>query len=394
MIKECIVCNKKFDSDRNAQKCCSVECRKIRKKYTDKEKVKNKNLTCNNCGKEFIGNKNNKFCSKECRSKYKKENLRMYKHTCLVCKKEYESKNKYSKYCSYKCNYKHKIINPKHTLICEKCKKEFKSNNKKQKFCSESCIKQYMQDKRIKFICKNCGEEFFKKPQSNCKNLFCTPKCSFEYRRKSNIKYCLTCNSELKDRNRKYCSEECKIKHKTKEYICHHCNNKFNSTREKKYCSKECQLEAGRINMRKRLKNKFISEIKECKYCGKHFATEYKKSKTYCSDECKRKMNNLLSKLHDGKRAERIQRNGEIHNDITLKKLYKKHNGLCSICGEKCDYEDYSISKEGYFIANSNYPSIDHIIPIAKGGTHTWNNVQLAHRICNSIKNDNCKEVI
>ena len=28
------------------------------------------------------------------------------------------------------------------------------------------------------------------------------------------------------------------------------------------------------------------------------------------------------------------------------------------------------------------------MIPIAKGGTHTWDNIQLAHRHCNSIKSD------
>lgn len=32
--------------------------------------------------------------------------------------------------------------------------------------------------------------------------------------------------------------------------------------------------------------------------------------------------------------------------------------------------------------------TIDHIIPLSKGGTHTYNNVQLAHYICNSKKSD------
>jgi len=30
--------------------------------------------------------------------------------------------------------------------------------------------------------------------------------------------------------------------------------------------------------------------------------------------------------------------------------------------------------------------SIDHIIPLSRGGTHEPDNVQLAHFICNSIK--------
>ena len=34
------------------------------------------------------------------------------------------------------------------------------------------------------------------------------------------------------------------------------------------------------------------------------------------------------------------------------------------------------------------YPTLDHIIPLAKGGTHTWNNVQCACAMCNSEKRD------
>lgn len=30
-----------------------------------------------------------------------------------------------------------------------------------------------------------------------------------------------------------------------------------------------------------------------------------------------------------------------------------------------------------------------HVLPVVKGGTHTWDNVQLAHRGCNSSKDDN-----
>lgn len=54
----------------------------------------------------------------------------------------------------------------------------------------------------------------------------------------------------------------------------------------------------------------------------------------------------------------------------------------CAICGGMCDWNDR--------IWNGNcgptYPSKDHIIPLAKGGTHTWDNMQVAHIICNSEK--------
>ena len=30
--------------------------------------------------------------------------------------------------------------------------------------------------------------------------------------------------------------------------------------------------------------------------------------------------------------------------------------------------------------------TVDHIVPLCQGGTHTWDNVQPAHRACNEVK--------
>lgn len=32
--------------------------------------------------------------------------------------------------------------------------------------------------------------------------------------------------------------------------------------------------------------------------------------------------------------------------------------------------------------------TIDHIVPLAQGGTHTWGNCQPAHKFCNEFKAD------
>lgn len=78
---------------------------------------------------------------------------------------------------------------------------------------------------------------------------------------------------------------------------------------------------------------------------------------------------------------------GNFDNDITLEKLYNRSTGVCALCGRPCDYEDY-VFNGSVFIAGNRYPSIDHIKPLSKGGSHTWDNVQLAHKQCNSIKSD------
>lgn len=65
---------------------------------------------------------------------------------------------------------------------------------------------------------------------------------------------------------------------------------------------------------------------------------------------------------------------------ITLPKLIQRDGLTCAICGLPC-------FEGGDYLADL-YPSIDHIIPISKGGGHTWNNVQVAHRICNINKSN------
>ena len=77
----------------------------------------------------------------------------------------------------------------------------------------------------------------------------------------------------------------------------------------------------------------------------------------------------------------------DFDKDITLETLYNRSDGICALCGEKCDYEDY-VFRDKVFIAGNRYPSIDHIKSLSKGGSHTWDNVQLAHKLCNSIKSD------
>jgi len=103
----------------------------------------------------------------------------------------------------------------------------------------------------------------------------------------------------------------------------------------------------------------------------------------YCSDACAIKAND---KAKENKRRAKIQ-NAMVDKDITVKGLFIRDMGLCKICGKPCDEQDFVI-KDGVKICGNDYPSIDHIIPLARGGLHSWDNVQLAHRICNSKKRD------
>lgn len=53
--------------------------------------------------------------------------------------------------------------------------------------------------------------------------------------------------------------------------------------------------------------------------------------------------------------------------------IYNRNKGRCAICGKFVPYEEFTI---------------DHIIPLAKGGTNGLDNLQCAHEWCNYIKRD------
>lgn len=118
-----------------------------------------------------------------------------------------------------------------------------------------------------------------------------------------------------------------------------------------------------------------------CECCGSLFMPISKQNK-YCSIECQHKVLNALGK---DKRIRKIA-NALVDRNIDLKQLFKRDGGLCSICGKECRWDDSEVMDDGTFIAFKDYPSIDHIVPLSKGGKHEWSNVQLACRSCNSKK--------
>lgn len=72
-------------------------------------------------------------------------------------------------------------------------------------------------------------------------------------------------------------------------------------------------------------------------------------------------------------------------DNITLDALIERDGGICYLCGG--EVEERRKFKRGQPRGDMRfYPSVDHVVPISRGGEHTWENVKLAHRSCNSRK--------
>lgn len=231
---------------------------------------------------------------------------------------------------------------------CKYCNKPYTTTNKLSEHCSSNCYdKDYHRTKRSRAErqCKWCG------------NLF-SPK----------------------GEQRVYCSDGCR-------------KDSLEDARMKREQQLEVQLKDKAINKLIKALNERVGKARECKCCNrKYLHIKYLNGTSYCSDECREQgLKELQKKYPKPKRTSKDKRwtlNGKADYSININKLYERDEGCCHICGGHTDFNDYSETAEGYFIAGNTYPSIDHVIPIAKGGLHQWDNVKLAHRICNSIKND------
>lgn len=113
---------------------------------------------------------------------------------------------------------------------------------------------------------------------------------------------------------------------------------------------------------------------KECGNCGEIFYSVSPYAK-YCSKKCK---------CSGGKTRERCRKYGGYYDpEVTRIKVIRRDKYICQICGKECDPNDLRWGTLG-----PDFPTVDHIVALANGGTHTWDNVQCACALCNSYKRD------
>ena len=280
--------------------------------------------------------------------------------------------------------------------ICKACGKEFEYEaigGRLKRYCSNECKKAgasklasqrwrkkhpvpYVKPQKIKYVCKECGIEYERYASDDVRGMFCSRECHMIWEHKhhkpwSKYRYKAVSSIPLKW---------------VYQCICPECGKHFETDIEsKKYCSQEC----ARLGQLKKVHNlkagKFVPQKRKCKWCNKEFSTTFENQRqVFCSTECCKK---YWLKQGVKNREERLRGAALVDFDISLSKLCERDKGICYICGKPVNWDDH-YSKNGYFIAGDMYPSIEHIIPISKGGEHSWSNVKLAHRRCNYLKSN------
>lgn len=302
---------------------------------------------------------------------------------CLFCGADISSRHKSAKYCSDYCREEdwkkiqrtryQKMHNIKTDGPCIVCGKTIIGKTAGAKYCSNGCRRQNdnkdnsePHGELIK-ICPVCNTEF-KTYRSRTK--CCSEKCSYIYHNSSEES-----RTRDKERYRKNHPEARSQEEISKEAEAKRIIRKSEILERQKILEEQKRIkELQRLEKQNRVFNIV------CPCCEKTFESKYSYSK-YCSDECKRKQTNI------NHRTKKRYKGITVNSNISLFKLAQRDNNQCQICGLLVDWDDKEHAKKT-IICGDMYPSIDHIIPISKGGLHSWNNIQLAHRKCNYLKKD------
>lgn len=156
-------------------------------------------------------------------------------------------------------------------------------------------------------------------------------------------------------------------------HTCLQCSATWTSThRKSKFCSSRCLNQHTDINNPVR--------------CSESDCDRGVRAKGMCAMHWRRKARADGREANpawtEGRKAgyhkRRAQKRGTQVEDIRPIDIYERDIWLCGLCVTPVDPDAQ--------YPDPMSPSLDHILPLSKGGTHTYENVQLAHLTCNVSK--------
>jgi hypothetical protein len=209
---------------------------------------------------------------------------------------------------------------------------------------------------------------------------------------KTEIYQCQSCGADVqrpraRGQRPKWCIE-CRrgVRHLTP---CRGCGAEFRGWRKAKYCSELCEefVKHGARFTRLPLDHPVmvaqaeprLSKPKACAVfftvccvCSTLFTTRFTVST--CSDLCKQAK--IRNDKMEHKHRRRARQRGAFVAPVFRSEIYERDGWRCQICGR--------MVKRGVAVPDPLAPTLDHVVPLARGGTHEPANVRLAHFLCNS----------
>lgn len=139
----------------------------------------------------------------------------------------------------------------------------------------------------------------------------------------------------------------------------------------------ECKRANARRLSRLASERKHSKQPRPCGECANLFTPQYgDKRRTYCSSECQHKATHRAVRLKGKarKRAATVE-------PVNPTRVFDRDGWRCHLCNGMTDR-----TKRGTL--HPNAPELDHIVPLSKGGAHSYANTACAHKKCNHAKSD------
>lgn len=210
--------------------------------------------------------------------------------------------------------------------------------------------------------CQGCGAGFEHVQQGKGrKPRYCSPACRDERDRRQKAAYSRRRSAGI--RINKEPSRLPVMVHVT----CQHCGKEADVERARqgnRFCSAKCRVD---FHWAQR-KAQPVGQ-RQCRACGSAFEAKSTKHH-YCSDACKFRV------WYPKKRA---KRKAQMVGHVDPFRVFDRDGWKCQLCGTAAPRR----------LRGTNdplAPELDHIIPLAAGGQHTYENTQCAHRSCNMAK--------
>jgi len=257
--------------------------------------------------------------------------------------------------------------------------------------------------------CRRCGRTILRSARA----VFCSARCGDAYRAKARyqphplaraIRTCPTCGATGFRRGQRYCSLGCRplvalaplrrlarsaaqearraareAEHAQRRVdelnaaaaryrSCQQCGDHFwaaDTTGRQRFCGADCRSAWHQPPPAPEL-------IKTCLSCATTFATIHPNAR-YCQDQCRRRA---------GKKGITETRRRRLH-----KSLAPLRDRVVALFGRRCHICGYTITTEPDH-ADPDSLTLDHVVPLAAGGSHDISNLRPAHRLCNSARRD------
>jgi 5-methylcytosine-specific restriction endonuclease McrA len=271
------------------------------------------------------------------------------------------------------------LVPVERTQVCIGCGVVFQTTSKRAEWCGSLCAalvygakqRAVTAVKRAR-TCEHCGAGFVmgKRGGKACRGLtnegrFCSRACYADHKRApGDLMRARGAIITLLSRRRE----------------CDWCGGRFQAIQSnQRVCSDVCRVEDDRRRFAARHRAismaAYVAPSCRCIRCDVEFVPEYgSKRRRFCSDRCL-----ATYSKKGGAQRRRARLRGAHAEDVNPYAVFERDGWRCYLCGEATP-----TALRGNH--DPRAPELDHVVPLASGGAHTYANCACACRECNILK--------